>query len=192
MKISYSKKNIIDTTIYDLIKQVGGKGDEKVIHDIIITALKLVQDNASLTDKKIIDTALKEIRYAFKTFAPYHNLNKVTVFGSARTLKKDLFYKKAEQFAKKITELGFMVITGGGGGIMEAAQKGAAREKSFGINIDLPHEQKANKYIIDDSKCINFHYFFARKLMFLKESAAIVLFPGGFGTHDEGFEALTL
>ncbi len=195
MKLSYSGTSDVDDEIYALIEKAGcGNGFEhtKRVRDMIITALKLAQDGADSLDVKILDTALKEIRYSYKVFAPYSQVKKVSIFGSARTKKEDPNYILAEQFAKRLVEFGFMIITGGGGGIMEAAQKGAGRERSFGINISLPFEQKPNKIIAGDPKSINFHYFFARKLFFLKETSAIALFPGGFGTFDEGFEALTL
>ncbi len=195
MKLSYRNSSDIDKEIYALIEKIGCDDrfqHKKRIRDMILTALKLAQDGADLLDVKILDTALKEIRYSYKVFAPYRQVKKVSIFGSARTLSDDLNYQLAEQFAKRLVEFGFMVITGGGGGIMEAAQKGAGKERSFGINISLPFEQKPNSIIAGDPKSINFHYFFARKLFFLKETSAIALFPGGFGTFDEGFEALTL
>jgi hypothetical protein len=125
-------------------------------------------------------------------FAPYRHIRKVTIFGSARLKPSDPTYRQAVSFARRIAQEGFMVITGAGPGIMQAGHEGAGREMSFGVNIRLPFEQTANPVIHDDPKLINFKYFFTRKLCFVKESHGIVLFPGGFGTHDEGFEALTL
>jgi len=117
----------------------------------------------------------------------------VAVFGSARTKPDNQYYQVAVDIGKKLVELGYGVITGGGPGIMEAANKGAhdGKGKSVGINIDLPFEQSANEYI-DRDKLINFDYFFVRKTMFMKYAQGFIVLPGGFGTMDELFEALTL
>lgn len=132
------------------------------------------------------------MRQAFAMFAPYRHLRKVTTFGSARTRREDPTFLLAERFARLIVEHDFMVITGAGPGIMEACQRGAGAERSFGVNILLPFEQNPNPHIHGDPKLMSFKYFFVRKLFFIKEADAAVLFPGGFGTHDEGFEILTL
>lgn len=117
----------------------------------------------------------------------------VSIFGSARTKPDHESYKLAENIAKLLTQSGYGVITGGGPGIMEAANKGAKEGNgiSVGLNIDLPFEQKANEYI-DLDKLINFDYFFVRKVMFVKYSQGFIVLPGGFGTFDELFEAITL
>ena len=159
---------------------------------MIITALKLTEGKVNRGDIKILNSALRELRYAFKLFSKYRQFRKVTIFGSARTHENDPAYHQAVDFAKMITENGYMVITGAGEGIMKGAQEGAGRDKSFGVNIQLPFEQTPNIYIDKDPKLVTFKYFFARKLVFMKEADAVVLFPGGFGTLDEGFEALTL
>jgi len=163
-----------------------------LVEDLIVTAVRLLEDGAERLDVKVMTAALKELRYAAKVFAPYRGRRKVTVFGSARTRPDAAEYQQAAAFAKALVARRFMVITGGGEGIMGAAQRGAGREHSFGLNIRLPFEQAPNVEIVGDLKLINFKYFFTRKLCFIKESDAIALFPGGFGTHDEGFEALTL
>jgi hypothetical protein len=159
---------------------------------LLVTALRLITDGATRADMKLVANAQKELRHAFRVFAPYENVRKVAVFGSARTEPGAPDWVAAERFAERIVREGWMVITGAGPGIMEAAQGGAGRQASFGVNIRLPFEQQPNPTIAGDSKLINFRYFFTRKLIFVKEAHAIVLFPGGFGTHDEGFEALTL
>ena len=117
----------------------------------------------------------------------------VSIFGSARTKNNNLYYNLAEEIAIMLTKKGYGVITGGGNGIMEAGNKGAkkGKGKSVGLNIELPFEQKANKYI-DSDKLINFDYFFCRKVMFVKYAQGFIVMPGGFGTLDELFEALTL
>ncbi len=153
---------------------------------------RLVGDETYSADLKMLNHALLELRYAFKVFAPYRSVRKVSVFGSARTGKDRLEYKMANRFSNKVSNRGYMVITGAGPGIMEAAQGGAGRARSFGVNIRLPFESKANEVIENDPKLIHFKYFFTRKVCFLKETDAIVIFPGGFGTHDEAFESLTL
>ncbi|HXI83899.1 MAG TPA: TIGR00730 family Rossman fold protein [Verrucomicrobiae bacterium] len=187
-----SQSNPDQALIQQLIQQHGGSDNADLVEDIIETALRLADDKADRLDVKVITSALKELRYASKIFAPFRGQRKVTVFGSARTKPETAEYKQAVAFGKVIVDHGFMVITGGGEGIMGAAQHGAGRDKSFGLNIRLPFEQEPNIDIVGDRKLINFKYFFTRKLCFIKESDAIVLFPGGFGTHDEGFEALTL
>jgi uncharacterized protein (TIGR00730 family) len=159
---------------------------------MIETSLRLLRDGTNIGDLKILNAALRELRYAFKVFAPYRGVRKVTCFGSARTPPEDPAYRTALEFAREIAARDFMVITGGGHGIMRACQEGAGRERSFGVNVKLPFEQDPNEFIHGDAKLVNFRYFFTRKLMFVKEADAIVLFPGGFGTHDEGYEALTL
>lgn len=163
-----------------------------LMREIIANVLKLHDAQLDLLDLKIITRAMKELRHAFAVFRDYRNRPKVSVFGSARTPADDPLYQLASRFAQRIVAHGYMVITGGADGIMRAAQEGAGREHSFGVNIMLPFEQGANSTIADDPKLITFKYFFTRKLMFQKEANAIALFPGGFGTHDEGFEVLTL
>jgi uncharacterized protein (TIGR00730 family) len=178
--------------VRELIKFKGGGCNEIEVADIIENALKLLTDVRDTGDVRIIKTALRELRYAFRLFAPYIGKRKVTIFGSARTQPDKLEYQQAVEFGRKIVEAGFMVITGAGSGIMQAGHEGAGPEKSFGVNIRLPWEQSANPIIAEDKKLVTFKYFFTRKLIFIRHSDAIVLFPGGFGTFDEGFEALTL
>jgi len=160
--------------------------------DMMETALQLGRDHASVADLKLISRSMREIQKAAAVFQQYDGIRKVAVFGSARTPSEDPDFQLAREFARRIVEENFMIITGGGNGIMGAAQQGAGAEKSFGLNIRLPFEQGANPVIEGDPKLILFNYFFARKLSFVKESSAFVLFPGGFGTMDEGFEVLTL
>ena len=190
-----SQSNQDQALIQQLIQsRVGGSGFDNadLVEDIIETALRLIDDKADRLDTKVITSTLKELRYASKIFAPFRGKRKASVFGSARTTPDAPEYKQAVAFGKAIVQHGFMVITGGGEGIMGAAQRGAGRDNSFGLNIRLPFEQDPNIEIAGDRKLINFKYFFTRKVCFIKESDALVLFPGGFGTHDEGFEALTL
>ncbi len=159
---------------------------------MVTTVLKLHEDGAATGDLKVTNTALKELRYAFKVFAPYSGVPKVTVFGSARTPAGEPASEAALAFGRRMVQEGWMVVTGAGAGIMGAAQEGAGGERSFGLNIRLPFEQEANPWIASDPKLITFKYFFTRKLFLVKEANAIAFFPGGFGTGDEVFEALTL
>ncbi|MGA2028641.1 MAG: TIGR00730 family Rossman fold protein [Verrucomicrobiota bacterium] len=178
--------------IQELIKFKGGGHNKGEIADIIENALKLLTDVKDTGDVRVIKTALRELRYAFRLFAPFAGKRKVSIFGSARTQPDKPEYKQAVEFGRKISEAGFMVITGAGSGIMQAGHEGAGQENSFGVNIRLPWEQSANPVIREDEKLVTFKYFFTRKLTFIRHSDAIVLFPGGFGTFDEVFEALTL
>lgn len=166
--------------------------DAELAREIVITALKLSREQVSRLDRKIVNTALKEMRHAFRVFAPYKGVRKVTIFGSARTQKGDPEYIVTRDFSRAMAQREWMVITGAGPGIMEAGHEGAGDKLSFGVNIRLPFEAKPNPVIANDSKLINFKYFFTRKLTFMKEADAFVLVPGGFGTMDEAFELLTL
>ena len=163
-----------------------------IMKELLVGTLRLHESHLDVLDLKIVNRAVKELRHAFRVFRDYHDRRKISIFGSARTASDDPNYQLAFQFSRQIVEEGFMVITGGADGIMRACQEGAGRENSFGVNILLPFEQGPNATIADDPKLVTFKYFFTRKLIFQKEANAIALFPGGFGTHDEGFEILTL
>lgn len=178
--------------IRELIECKGGGYNSGLVADIIENALKLLTDVESRADVRVIQTALRELRYAFKLYAPHAATRKVTMFGSSRTQPHKPEYQQAVEFARRMAEEGWMVITGAGPGIMQAGHEGAGIEHSFGANIRLPWEQDANPIIQKDEKLITFKYFFTRKLTFLRHADALVLFPGGFGTMDEGYEALTL
>lgn len=182
----------LETMLAELPLLAQASEDTDLLHDLITTVHRMVAEKADRGDIKIISRAFRELRYAFKTFAPYHEIRKVTVFGSARTRESDPAYAQAVAFARAMVEQGYMVITGAGEGIMRAAQEGSGRERSFGVNIELPFEQVPNAFIHEDPKLIACKYFFTRKLIFVKESHALALFPGGWGTMDEGFEVLTL
>jgi len=181
-----------DKRVRELVRDWSAEKSPQLIEEMIVTALKIARDEMSVADLKLINRSVKEMRYAAKVFAPFQHVRKVVVFGSARILPDAPECKLAEEFARAMVAHDYMVITGGGEGIMGAAQRGAGREKSFGLNIRLPFEQRPNEIIDGDPKLINFNYFFTRKLNFVKETHAVVLFPGGFGTLDEGFEVLTL
>ena len=164
----------------------------RLYSELLTTVLKLYEDKAPVVDLKMTNTALKEIRYALKVFAPFRHMRKVTVFGSARLPAGHPVSEQAVAFGRAMADAGWMVVTGAGSGVMGAAQEGAGRERSFGLNIRLPFEQEANPWIADDPKLISFKYFFTRKLFLVREAHAMAFFPGGFGTADEVFEVLTL
>jgi uncharacterized protein (TIGR00730 family) len=190
----YQLQNEAANRLIGELVDVAGVPPERrgLVQQMLTTVLKLHEDGAGPGDLKINNTALKELRYAYKVFAPYKAVRKVTVFGSARTAGSEAAALTARDFGRRMVQEGWMVVTGAGAGIMGAAQEGAGGEQSFGLNIRLPFEQEANPWIASDPKLITFKYFFTRKLFLVKEASAVVLFPGGFGTMDECFELLTL
>lgn len=181
-----------DARVRQLVRDWDASETPELIEEMIVTALKIARDHMSVADLKLINRSVKEMRNAAKVFSPFQHLRKVAIFGSARTPTDSPVYKVAEDFAHQMVAHNFMVVTGGGDGIMGAAQRGAGRAHSFGLNIRLPSEQRANEIIHGDPKLITLNYFFTRKLNFVKEAHAFALFPGGFGTLDETFEVLTL
>ncbi len=182
----------LDARIEELVASSGLDTDPDILTELITSCLRLTRDRSDRGEMKLVNAALKEFAYAFKVFKQYRGTRKVSIFGSARSDPTDPNYEMSRQFGAAIAARGWMVITGAGPGIMEAGHTGAGAEKSFGANIRLPMEADPNDIIEGDPKLINFKYFFTRKVTFLKESAAFVLLPGGFGTLDEAFELLTL
>lgn len=178
--------------IRELIGRQPGEHNKDLVENIIEDALKLLRDVEHRGDVRVIESAIEELGYAFKTFEPYADRRKVTVFGSARTQPEQVEYRQCVDFSRQMAEAGYMVITGAGPGIMHAGHEGAGKDMSWGVNITLPWEQGANPVIDEDEKLIHFKYFFTRKLMFVRQCHAVALFPGGFGTMDEAFETLTL
>ena len=187
-----SFESFLESDSPDAVVSPPAESIAEFVRQIHETADKLIKDGASRGDAKLLASAIKELRHCFRVFAGYRGIRKATVFGSARTQADHPAHIAAVEFSRRIAELGWMVITGAASGIMEAGHVGAGREQSFGLNILLPFEQGANAVLSGDSKLMNLRYFFTRKLVFIKESDAVVLFPGGFGTHDEAFETLTL
>ena len=165
---------------------------EELLRRLLEHAVELAEDDPPILDLKIAEASLAELVAAFDAFAPYRNIPKLTVFGSARTPADHPLFALAHDVGRAMADLGWMIVTGAGPGIMEAAMAGAGRERSFGVNIRLPHEQGANRIIAGDVKLVEMRYFFTRKVMLTKESGAFVVFPGGWGTQDELFELLTL
>jgi len=182
----------LDEVIQQLMGLAGGIRRQEIVREMIIAALKAGQEDIGKADLKLMNSTLKEMRFTTKVFAPYGRVKKVTIFGSARTKPHEAIYQSARDLGRRLAERGYMIITGGGPGIMQAANEGAGPEHSFGVNIRLPFEQKINPVLKDSPRNINYKYFFNRKVAFLKESDGAVLLPGGFGTMDETFETLTL
>jgi uncharacterized protein (TIGR00730 family) len=182
----------LDRRLDEVLDAVSADGDRDLLFEILATGVRLADDAADRLDLKICAATLKEMREAFRIFAPYRLRSKVTIFGSARTTPDDPLYAQARAFAAAMAQRDWMVVTGAGPGIMAAGMEGAGRERSFGVAIRLPFEQLSNPFIADDVKLVSMKYFFTRKLMLVKESKAFVCLPGGFGTLDETFELLTL
>ena len=193
MEIHFRRDNgPVDEAIQDLIQLVGDIRRPGIVREMILASLKAGQEDDGRVDLKLMNTSLKEMRFTAKAFSAYRHVKKVTVFGSARIRPDETAYKMARLLGQKLSKSGYMVITGGGPGIMQAVNEGAGPEYSFGVNIRLPFEQNPNPVIEGSLKNISYKYFFNRKVAFLKESDAIALFPGGFGTLDEAMETLTL
>jgi uncharacterized protein (TIGR00730 family) len=176
----------------ELIATFPAVRDRRFAEQMIAAMIELFELHPATIDLKITSAAIAEMTDAFAMFAPYRDRPKVTIFGSARTRADDPLYVQARQVAEDLAGAGWMVITGAGPGIMQAAMEGAGREDSIGVSIKLPFEQGANPIIAGDSKYVSMKYFFTRKLMLIKESRGFVCLPGGFGTLDETFELLTL
>lgn len=193
MEIHFRRDNgPVDQGIQELIELAGSIRRPGIVREMILASLKAGQEDDGGVDLKLMNTSLKEMRFTAKAFSAYRDVKKVTVFGSARTRPDETAFKMARLLGQRLSESGYMVITGGGSGIMQAVNEGAGPEYSFGVNIRLPFEQKPNPVIEGNLKSITYKYFFNRKVAFLKESDAIALFPGGFGTLDEAMETLTL
>jgi hypothetical protein len=177
------------------VRQAGGDPTAlsgRLVREMMQTALRLIPDKAHTGELKLMARSFRELRYALRTFRAYGEHRKVSIFGSARTPTDHPDYTAAVEYARLSAEKDWMVITGAGGGIMRAGHEGAGRAKSFGVSIRLPFEVNANDIIHGDEKLVTFRYFFTRKLIFVSQADALALFPGGFGTLDEGFEVLTL
>ncbi|PRB08380.1 TIGR00730 family Rossman fold protein [Microbacterium sp. MYb64] len=175
-----------------VLDDAGVHADRRLVLRMLQTAVLLGEDGTDRLDLKIASAALSEMRSAFRLFAPFHGVPKVTVFGSARTAQDDPLYRQARDVAAALAAEGWMVVTGAGPGIMQAAAEGAGPERSLGVSIRLPFEEKANTIVAEQEHVVAMKYFFTRKLMLMKESGGFICLPGGFGTLDEMFELLTL
>jgi len=181
-----------DELIDQLLQLAGSVQNPELLRDMIVTTLKAGRECSSRADLKLMNSTLKEMRFTAKVFGAYRGIRKITVFGSARTRSDDPAYRMAVDLGRALAGQRYMVITGGGPGIMQAANEGAGAEHSFGVRIRLPFEAGANHILENNPRLINYKYFFNRKVAFIKEADAVVLFPGGFGTLDEAMETLTL
>ncbi|MEM7594803.1 MAG: LOG family protein [Cyanobacteria bacterium P01_A01_bin.83] len=189
---SSKKLDRLEKQLDELLTNLPDHNHSQLIERALSALLRIAESETERLNWKILTSSLEDLEQGFTKFDPHQHTRKIAIFGSARTSPQNPEYKMAADFAQCMVESGFMVITGAGGGIMQAGNEGAGEGNSFGLNIRLPFEQGANPAIEGDDKLINFKYFFTRKLFFLKESDAIALFPGGFGTQDEAFETLTL
>ncbi|MEY2978686.1 MAG: hypothetical protein RLZZ435_2825 [Cyanobacteriota bacterium] len=180
------------TSLIQLVDNLSDYAHSALIAEALETLVRITEHDMERLDWKILIGSLQDMDRAFGVFHPYRHTRKIAVFGSARTVSTAPEYQMALDFSKRMAQQGFMVMTGAGGGIMAAANQGAGRDHSFGLNVHLPFEQEANPYVMGDEKLLQFKYFFTRKLFFLRETDAIAVFPGGFGTQDEAFEVLTL
>ncbi len=178
--------------LLQLVAQLDTVTNGDLIQTVLASVVRLAEEDLDRLDWKILRSSLRDMERALQVFAPYRHNRKISIFGSARTQPDRPEYQMAHDFAHQATQQGFMIMTGAGPGIMEAGNKGAGLGYSFGLNIELPFEPGANPFIEGDPRLINFKYFFTRKLFLLKETDAIAVFPGGFGTLDEAFECLTL
>jgi uncharacterized protein (TIGR00730 family) len=182
----------VDAAVQQLIEVLGVERDQDIFAELLTSVARLARDDTDRGDLKIVNGAVREMRSSFATFAPFRADRKASVFGSARTRPDEPPFHQAVELGRRLAEAGWMVITGGGPGIMNAAVSGAGRENAFAVTIRLPFEPTAASTLVDDDHLVRFRYFFTRKLTFMKESSAYVVFPGGFGTLDESFELLTL
>ena len=189
---SNESKGELRANVLRVLDQLPSAEHGELIEQVFETLVRMAEQEAERLDWKILSYSLLDMEKGFQAFFPYRHIRKITIFGSARTLRNQPEYQMASEFARRVVKEGFMVMTGAGGGIMQAGNEGAGRDRSFGLNIQLPFEQGANPIVTGDAKLLDFKYFFTRKLFFLKESDAIALFPGGYGTQDEAFESLTL
>ncbi|ABA89910.1 Rossmann fold nucleotide-binding protein [Syntrophotalea carbinolica DSM 2380] len=192
MDIHFKQHNgRVDELVEELVR-LAGVHHPAITREMVLSALAAGQEIDYLADLKLMRTTLKEMSFTSRLFGGHRGRKKVTIFGSARTTSDSPIYEKCVRFARLLADKGYMVITGGGGGIMQAGNEGAGAENSFAVNIRLPHEQETNPVMSQSPNVITYKYFFNRKVAFLKEAAAVALFPGGFGTLDEAMETLTL
>lgn len=183
---------VLDANLYDLAQRFCGSHSSETLLQMLSTTMNAALSPIEEHELEIMNRTIDEMLAADKMFMPYRNVRKVTCFGSARIRPDDPSYQIAREFSALAAKNGYMIITGGGPGLMQACNEGATEHFSFGLNITLPYEQHANPVIDGSEKMMNFYYFFTRKLNFLKQADALVAFPGGFGTMDEIFETITL
>jgi uncharacterized protein (TIGR00730 family) len=178
--------------ITELLDHVGAHENRDLLRDLIATVIHMADGTPSRLDMKIATAALSEMARAFTLFAPFRRKPKLTMFGSARTRPDDPLYAQARDLASRMAAEGWMVVTGAGPGIMAAGTDGAGADMAIGVDIRLPFESVSHPELAAEGRLVEMKYFFTRKLMLMKESAAFAVLPGGFGTLDEAFELLTL
>lgn len=183
---------VLDANLYDLSRRFCGNHSPDEVLQLLATVMNAASSDIEPHDLSMMNRTLNEMFAADKMFMPYRNVRKITCFGSARIQPDDPAYRQAVDFARMAVDNGYMIITGGGPGIMQACNEGAGKENSFGLNITLPFEQHANPFVDGSDKMMDFYYFYTRKLNFLKQTDALVAFEGGFGTMDEIYETITL
>ena len=183
----------LDESIKELIDQADVGENQDLYAEMMATVVHMGRERTDRGDLKLVNSALKELRNSFTVFAPYVGVPKCAVFGSARIPGDTEAYRMAREVGSQLADAGWMVMTGGGPGIMTAVVEGAGPEASFGVSIVLPFEPTTPEHAaLFDGKNINFRYFFSRKLTLTKEASGHIVFPGGFGTLDEVMELLTL
>lgn len=182
----------VDIALTEILRAVGSDTNDDLIRKLLVTALDMDAAELPRLELKIASQTLVEMLNTYRVFSPYADRQKVTVFGSARTKPDHANYLLAKEFSRKVAEQNWMIISGAGPGIMSAAIEGAGIENSLGISIELPFEEDPSALMAADPKLATYKYFFTRKVTFVKEADGFALLPGGFGTHDEGFELLTL
>ncbi len=189
---SHYGDEIVDRLLTEVISEVGSDVNDDLVRSLMVTALDMDLADVDRLELKIANQSLAEMLNAWRVFSPYRFEAKATIFGSARTKPGHPDYELAKVFGERLAARGWMAITGAGPGIMTAGIEGTGADQAFGVNIVLPFEQTAAPIIEGNDKLATFRYFFTRKLTFMKETDAFVLFPGGFGTLDEAFELMTL
>jgi uncharacterized protein (TIGR00730 family) len=182
----------IEHRVLELLELLGARANRDLLRDILVTGLSLANIGASRLDLKIAASALAEMGRAFELFSHYRGIPKLTMFGSARTAVSDPLYAQASDLAARMAHENWLVVTGAGPGIMAAGADGAGSDMSLGVEIRLPFETVSHPQLAAEGRLVEMKYFFTRKLMLMKESAAFAVLPGGFGTLDECFELLTL
>ncbi|HEY5265437.1 MAG TPA: TIGR00730 family Rossman fold protein [Acidimicrobiales bacterium] len=185
--------SLIDSLLEEIAHDTAMSPERRQLLRELLTRVVAVADlDADTKDLRVAVTAIDELLGAFVLFDKWRDRPKLTVFGSARTTPDNPLYKMALEFSQAMTERGWITITGAGPGIMEASAKGAGKEHTIGVNIELPFEQMANDFIDVDTNLVTMKYFFTRKVALTRPSMAFVVLPGGFGTMDELFEVITL
>ncbi len=183
--------------VEEFLRGLGAKAAQtpervRILRSLVTGFLELAEFDPDDGDLRVAATVLDELLDAANVFSPWRAHPKLTVFGSARTHRDTPLYDMARDMSGTMAERGWITVSGAGPGIMEASAKGAGKDNTLGVNIELPYEQSSNAYIDAETRLVEMKYFFTRKVAMTKESLAFAIFPGGLGTMDEAFEILTL